>query len=146
MPRSGLPIQMDSSEHNRLPFIKEPRLHNIKNHSRSGRFPQSYFIPCHNKRFAKTAGAESAFKPLPLKTNLGLIFCKKYQRKVNLDNTVQIQVSVVRIPPLFCQIVADVCLPENNNIHTLLKNRLIHSAKLSKNNKFYRLKNKPKLF
>ena len=126
-------------------FIKELRLHNIKNYRQANKFLQSYFIDYYNKRFAKTAGIENAYKPLPLGTNLDLIFCKKYQRKVNFDNTIQIQGSVVQIPPSkyrlsFAKCLVDVCLLENNTIHILFKNQLIHSAKLSKNTKAYRLK------
>ena len=126
-------------------FIKELRLHNIKNYSQANRFLQNYFIPYYNKRFAKTAGVESAFKPLPLKTNLDLIFCKKYHRKVNFDNTIQLLGSTIQIPPSdyrlsFAKCIVDVCLLENNNIHILFKNQIIHSTKLSKNNKAYKIK------
>ena len=126
-------------------FIKELRLHNIKNYHQANRFLQNYFIDYYNKRFAKTAGVENSYKPLPLKTNLDLIFCKKYQRKVNFDNTIQMQGTVIQIPPSkyrlsFAKCIVDVCLLENNNIHVLYKNQLIHSAKLSKNTKIYKLK------
>jgi len=126
-------------------FIKELRLHNIKNYHQANRFLQNYFIDYYNKRFAKTAGVESSYKPLPLKTNLDLIFCKKYQRKVNFDNTIQVQGTIIQIPPSkyrlsFAKCIVDVCLLENNDINILFKNQLIHSAKLSKNTKIYKLK------
>jgi len=126
-------------------FIKELRLRDIKTYDQANRFLQNYFIDYYNRRFAKAAGVESAYKPLPAKTNLDLIFCKKYQRKVNFDNTIQILGSVIQIPPSkyrlsFARCVVDVCLLENNNIHILFKNKLIHSARLSKNTKAYRLK------
>lgn len=126
-------------------FIKELRLHNIKNYHQANRFLQNYFIDYYNKRFAKTADVENSYKPLPLNINLDLIFCKKYQRKVNFDNTIQVQGATIQIPPSkyrlsFAKCIVDVCLLENNNIHILFKNQLIHSAKLSKNTKIYRLK------
>lgn len=126
-------------------FIKELRLHNIKNYHQANRFLQNYFINYHNKRFAKAAGIESSYKQLPLKTNLDLIFCKKYQRKVNFDNTIQVQGAIIQIPPSkyrlsFAKCIVDVCLLENNNIHVLFKNKLIYSGRLSKNAKVYRLK------
>ncbi len=126
-------------------FIKELRLHNIKNYHQANRFLQNYFINYHNKRFAKTAGVESSYKRLPLEINLDLIFCKKYQRKVNFDNTIQVQGAIVQIPPSkyrlsFAKCIVDVCLLENNDIHVIYKNQLIHSAKLSKNTKIYKLK------
>lgn len=126
-------------------FIKELRLHNIKNYGQANRLLQNYFISYYNKRFAKTAGVENSYKPLPLKTNLDLIFCKKYQRKVNFDNTIQMQGAVIQIPPSkyrlsFAKCIVDVCLLENNDIYVLFKNQIIHSTKLSKNNKVYRLR------
>jgi len=126
-------------------FIKELRLHNVKSYRQANKFLQSYFIDHYNKRFAKTAGVENAYKPLPLGTNLDLIFCKKYQRKVNFDNTIQLQGTVIQIPPSknrlsFAKCVVDVCLLEDNSIHILFKNELIYSAKLSKNTKAYKLK------
>lgn len=126
-------------------FIKELRLHNIKNYHQANRFLQNYFIGYYNKRFAKTAGVENSYKSLPLKTNLDLIFCKKYQRKVNFDNTIQVQGTIIQIPPSkyrlsFAKCIVDVCLLENNDAHILFKNQLIHSTKLSKNTRIYRLK------
>jgi hypothetical protein len=125
-------------------FIKELRLNNIKNYHQANQFLQNYFIDYYNKRFAKIQGTESAYKPLPLDTKLDLIFCKKYQRKVNFDNTIQVQGTVIQIPPSkyrlsFARCIVDVCLLENNDIHVLYKNQLIHSAKLSKNTKHYKL-------
>jgi len=89
-------------------FIKELRLHNIKNYRQANRLLQNYFIGYYNKRFAKTAGVESSYKPLPLKTNLDLIFCKKHQRKVNFDNTIQTSRrgysnTALKTPPILCQ-------------------------------------------
>ena len=126
-------------------FIKELRLHNIKNYSQANRFLQNHFINYHNERFAKTAGGENSYKRLPIETNLDLVFCKKYQRKVNFDNTIQIQGVIIQIPPSkyrlsFAKCIVDVCLLENGNIHILFKNKLIHSAKLSKSTKAYKLK------
>ena len=128
-------------------FIKELRLRNIKNYHQANRFLQNYFIDYHNKRFAKTQGVENSYKPLPKNINLDLIFCKKYHRKVNFDNTIQVQGMIVQIPPSkyrlsFAKCLVDVCLLKNNDIHVLYKNQLIHSAKLSKNTKIYKLKKK----
>lgn len=125
-------------------FIKELRLHNIKNYHQANKFLQDYFIDYYNKRFAHLQGVDNAYKPLPQSINLDLIFCKKYQRTVNFDNTIQVQGVVVQIPPSkyrlsFAKCIVDVCLLENNDIHVLYKNQLVHSTKLSKNNKTYRL-------
>ena len=125
-------------------LIKELRLNNIKDYHQANQFLESYFIDYYNKRFAKIQGIENSYKPLPKDTNLDLIFCKKYQRKVNFDNTIQVQGVVIQIPPSkyrlsFAKCVVDVCLLQNNDIHVLYRNQLIHSAKLSKNSKAYKL-------
>jgi len=125
-------------------LIKELRLNNIRNYYQANQFLQNYFLDHHNKRFAKTKNVESSYKPLSKNINLDLIFCKKYQRTVNFDNTIQIQGAVIQIPPSHCRLsfakcIVDVCLLENNDVHVLYRNQLIHSAKLSKNSKAYRL-------
>lgn len=128
-------------------FIKELRLNNIKTYKQANHLLQNYFIDYYNSKFAKTAGVKNAYKPLPLETNLDLIFCKKYQRKVKPDNTIQLDGTTIQIPPSkhrlsFARCIVDVCLLENSNIYILYKNQLIHSAKLSKNTKAYKLKKK----
>lgn len=125
-------------------LIKELRLNNIKNYHQANQFLENYFIDYYNKRFAKTQGVENSYKPLPKNINLDLIFCKKYQRTVNFDNTIQVQGITVQIPPSkyrlsFTRCIVDVCLLENNDINVLYKNQFIHSAKLSKNSKTYKL-------
>jgi hypothetical protein len=125
-------------------LIKELRLNNIKNYHQANKFLQDYFIDYHNKQFAKIQGVESSYKALPKESNLDLIFCKKYQRTVNFDNTIQVQGAVIQIPPSkyrlsFAKCVVDVCLLESNVVHVVYKNQLIHSAKLSKNIKTYKL-------
>jgi hypothetical protein len=125
-------------------LIKELRLNNINNYYQANQFLESYFIDYYNKRFARTQGVENSYKPLPKNINLDLIFCKKYQRKVNFDNTIQVQGVVVQIPPSkyrlsFAKCVVDICLLQNNDIHVLYKNQLIHSTKLPKNSKAYKL-------
>ena len=126
-------------------LIKELRLNNIKTYYQANKFLESYFIDYYNKRFAKTQGVENSYKPLPKNINLDLIFCKKYQRTVNFDNTIQVQGVTIQIPPSqyrlsFAKCIVDICLLENNDIHVLYKNQLIHSAKLSKDTRIYRLK------
>ncbi len=125
-------------------FIKELRLNGIKSYNRANQFLQSYFIGYYNRRFAKTTGVENAYKALPKDCKLDLIFCKKYQRKVKADNTIQAQGTTIQIPPSkyrlsFAKCIVDVCLLENGTINILYKNQLIHSTKLSKNTKAYKL-------
>jgi len=69
---------------NRL--IKEMRLRKIKITRRQIGFKKEY-IAYHNKKFAHLEGIESVYKPLPEGINLDFIFCKKYTRNVNFDNT-----------------------------------------------------------
>lgn len=128
-------------------FIKELRLNSIKTYKQANHFLQSYFTGYYNKRFAKTAGVENAYKSLPKNYNLDLIFCKKYQRKVKADNTIQVHGTTIQIPPSkhrlsFAKCIVDACLLENGTINILYKNQLIHTTKLSKNTKAYKLKKK----
>jgi hypothetical protein len=126
-------------------LIKELRLNNIRNYHQANQFLQNYFLDYYNKRFAKIQNIENAYRPLPKNINLNLIFCKKYQRTVNFDNTIQLQGTTIQLPPSkyrlsFAKCVVDICLIENNHVHILFRNQLIHSTRLSKNTKIYRLK------
>jgi len=132
-------------------LINELRLQGIKNYHQANTFLLNHFLPDHNKRFAKTDGIDRVYKPLPLGIDLDLIFCKKYQRIVNHDNTIQIHGSVIQIPPSqyrisFARCIVDVCILENNSVHVLFKDQRIHSTRLSKNSKSYRLMKQTEMF
>ncbi len=128
-------------------LVKELRLDKTKSYSQANKFLLDYFIPYYNNRFALSLAIEPNYKPLPRDTNLDLIFCKKFSRKVNPDNTIQVQGDIIQIPPSkyrisFAKCIVDVCLLKDDRIFVLWKNNLIHTAVLSKNKKLYKLNKK----
>jgi hypothetical protein len=128
---------------NRL--IKEMRLRGIKNYQQANNFLEKEYIAYHNKKFAHTQGIDTVYKPLPKNINLDLIFCKKFSRKVNFDNTIKFEGEIIQLHPTeyrlsFAKCVVDVCLLEDNRIYILYQGKLIHTTKLSKRNKVYKVK------
>jgi transposase len=58
------------------------------------------FLPDYNRRFSvEAAQAGSAYRALPPRVKLEEIFCFKYGRTVNNDNTVSFDGRVIQIPP-----------------------------------------------
>jgi len=103
---------------------------------RSKFYLERQFLPYYNKRFANIEGVESVYKELPSNVNLDLIFSKKYERKVNFDNTIKFNGSLILIPPSkyrisFSKCLANVFLFEDKGIYILYKKDIIHITKLS---------------
>ena len=56
------------------------------------------YIKEHNKQFNRRPGqAGSAFLPVPASANLDKIFCRKYERTVNKDNTISFNHRIMQI-------------------------------------------------
>jgi len=126
-------------------LIKEMRLNNIKNYDSANHFLISEFLPYYNRKFAKSNSIPSVYSKLT-NLNLDFIFCKKYQRKVNFDNTIKIFGKIIQIPPSkyrlsFARCVVDVCLLPDNKLFILYKNNIIHSCPLP-DNKFTKVEKK----
>jgi len=126
-------------------LIKELRLERIKDYQQANRFLEEKYIAYHNKKFAHLKGIESIYKPLPQGINLDFIFCKKYTRKVNFDNTIKFEGQIIQLPPTqyrlsFAKCVVEVCLLEDRRIYIFYQGKLVHTTKLSKNNKIYKSK------
>jgi len=120
-------------------FVKELRLRGITDYQRANKFLIEEFLPYYNRKFAYTEGVESLYKDLPKGLSLDFIFCKKYQRHVNPDNTIKIEREIIQIPPSkyrvsFAKCIVDVCLHEDGRIYILHENHLIHATHLSKSN------------
>ena len=120
-------------------LIKELRLKGIKDYRPANKFLIEEFLPCYNRKFAHTEGIESLYKELPKNINLDFVLCKKYERRVNPDNTIKFEGQIIQIPPSqyrisFAKCSVDVCLLETGRIHILYENHLIHTDNLSKNN------------
>ena len=125
-------------------LIKELRLYGIRSYKEANVFLQEQFLPSYNRRFAHREDVESVYRPLPEGINLDLIFCKKFERKVNFDNTVKFQGYTIQIPPSqhrlsFARCVVEICLLGDDRVFILYQGNLIHSTKLSKNTKTYKL-------
>lgn len=119
-------------------FIKEMRLAGIKNYEEANKFLELEFLPYYNKKFAHTEkGIESEYKKIPDGVNLDLIFCKKFERTVNNDNTIRFDGEIIQIPPSkykisYAKCKVEVCLLEDGRIYILYQNKVIHSTKMSK--------------
>jgi len=116
-------------------LIKEMRLAGIKNYEEANKFLIEEFLPYYNKKFAHREGVESDYKRLPDEVNLDLIFCKKFERKVNGDNTIQFQGEIMQLPPSkykvsYAKCKVDICLLETGRIYVLYQNKVIHITKV----------------
>ena len=122
-------------------LIKELRLSNITNYDSANSFLIKTFIPDYNKRFARTVGVESSFKPLDPSINLDIVFSEKKDRIVNNDNTISYMGQIFQIYPSrtkisFAKSRVTVCRTEKNNIFILYKGKIVFYSKLAKTNKF----------
>lgn len=127
-------------------LIKEMRLANIQNYEQANRFLLKTFLPDYNTRFS-IKNVESMYTPLPQNINLDIIFCVKFERTVNSDNTIQVRGCVIQIPPSkyhlsFAKRKVDVGILENNTVFVLYNNKIICQSKLSKNSKIYKKERK----
>ena len=130
-------------------LIKEMRLAEIRSYQEANRFLVEKFLPWYNKRY--TYKVESAYLSLAKDKNLDLIFCKKLERRVKADNTIQVMGQTIQIPPTkirlsFTRARVDVCLLEDNRILVVYKDAIIAQAKLSKNNKIIKKERKIEKF
>ena len=119
-------------------LVKEMRLAGIKNYQEANKFLIGNFLPWYNKRFAQKA--ESSYLPLPKDKDLDTIFCKKYERIVKADNTLQVMGQTIQIPPTdtrfsFRKAKVDACILEDDRILVMYKGSVIAESKLSKKNK-----------
>jgi hypothetical protein len=124
-------------------LINELRLYGITDYENANRYLQKRFIPDYNKRFAHCEGIEGVWTVLPANINLDLVFCKKYERKVNFDNTIKFQGWVIQIPPSsyrlsYAKSVVEVCLLADNRVYILYKGNIIYAKQVSTTNREYK--------
>lgn len=115
-------------------FIKELRLAGITTYDQANRYLQQTFLPWYNRRY--THPAESVYMPLPKNKDLDLIFCIKHQRRVQRDNTIQLDGQIIQIPPsriqlCFTQKKVDVCILEDQRIFVVYENQVIAESRVS---------------
>jgi len=89
MPKAGMLVQMDSSQHQWLPdiprlfqdrLIKEMGLAEIEDYDGANKFFLEKFLPWRNEKY--THPAESSYIALPYGINLDTIFCNRLERTV----------------------------------------------------------------
>jgi hypothetical protein len=79
-------------------LVSELRLAGINNRDDANQFLKSY-LPIHNARFARLPGeTENAYRPVPAKLDLSVIFAFQYNRTVAYDNTVRAHATTMQIP------------------------------------------------
>ena len=130
-------------------LIKEMRLAGIKSYQEANKFLVEKFLPWYNSRY--THKVESAYLPLPKDKNLDVIFCRKLERRVRGDNTIQVMGQTIQIPPTtirlsFTKAKVNICILEDNRILVVYKGSIIAESKLSKNNKIIRRERKIEKF
>ena len=124
-------------------LIKELRLYGISDYKSANQYLQKKFLPYYNRHFAHIEGVDEVWSPVPDGVNLDLVFCKKYERKVNFDNTIKFQGSVIQIPPSkqrlsYAKAVVEVCLLVDNRVYVLYKGNIIYTTQLSNSNREYK--------
>jgi transposase len=78
-------------------LVSELRLAGISNRDDANAFLKDY-LPVHNKRFARLpADTDNAYRPVPAKLDLNVIFAFQYNRIVANDNTVRVGATTVQI-------------------------------------------------
>ena len=79
-------------------LVSELRLAGICSRDEANQFLETY-LPTYNARFARSpAETDSAYRPVPAKLDLNIIFSFQYSRLVANDNTVRAGTTTVQIP------------------------------------------------
>ena len=81
-------------------FLKELKLRGISQIREANTFLWRHWLPYYNRKFSITPlRKESAYLPVAKEINLDSIFCCKFERKVNYDNTISFQKKIYEILP-----------------------------------------------
>ena len=79
-------------------LVSELRLTGISTRDEANQFLQTY-LPTYNAKFARSpAETDNAYRPLPAKLDLSVIFSFQYSRVVANDNTVRVGATTMQIP------------------------------------------------
>jgi predicted DNA-binding protein (UPF0251 family) len=79
-------------------LVSELRLVGISTRDEANQFLQNY-LPTYNAKFARSpAETDNAYRPLPAKLDLSVIFSFQYSRIVANDNTVRVGATTMQIP------------------------------------------------
>lgn len=81
-------------------LLKELSIRNIKNIEEGNKFLHNQWLTYYNKKFIKEpASKDSCYLKLPKNIDLEEIFCLKYNRQVNNDNTINFKGNIYEILP-----------------------------------------------
>lgn len=112
-------------------LLKELRLREIREINQANQFLSSYWLPYHNKKFSfKPRQEGSAYLPLPGGVDLDSIFCLKFERRVNYDNTISFNKRIFEILPdsyriCFAKAVVEVRQLTNGRIKIFYQGRAL---------------------
>ena len=92
----GRSERLNKTLQGRIP--QELRLRGIKTMAKANEYLKAEYIGDHNRRFVRKAEKKgSAFMPVPKTKDLDKIFCFKYERTVNNDNTISFNNRILQI-------------------------------------------------
>ena len=81
-------------------LVAELRLHVITTHEGATAYLNNTFIPKYCRRFGVTPQDDKpAWRPLPSGVDIQNILCKRYERRVNHDNTVSVNSQIIQLLP-----------------------------------------------
>jgi len=94
----GRSERLNKTLQGRIP--QELRLRGIKTITEANKYLKTEYLKDHNKRFVREAEQKgSAFMPVPKTLDMDKIFCFKYERTVNNDNTISFNNRILQIGP-----------------------------------------------
>lgn len=122
-------------------LINEMWIRKIKDYEEANRYLVEEFIPWYNARY--THKAEGSVYREKDKKNLDLIFTKRYNRRVNRDNTISIFREKIQLNPTgrrlnFARAIVQVRISKENKVWILYNGEVILETKISENNDMIR--------
>ena len=80
-------------------LVAELRLHAITTYEKATAYLNNTFIPKYCKRFGVAPEDMPAWRPVPPGVDIRNILCKRYERRVNHDNTVSVNNQIIQLLP-----------------------------------------------
>lgn len=80
-------------------LVAELRLHAIATSEKATAYMNDTFIPKYCKRFGVAPEDMPAWRPVPPGVDIRNILCKRYERRVNHDNTVSVNNQIIQLLP-----------------------------------------------
>ena len=120
-------------------LINELHFYNITDYKQANIYLKKHFIPKYNKKFGLKR-IRNAHSPVPNHINLDLVFTKRFTRRVRNDFTISFMGETIQLPPSKHKLslrkaYVELRLDSELNLFFFYNDSLIHSIKLSENNK-----------